>query len=85
MDAKITLSFDKDVIEKAKLYAESQNISLSRLMEFLLSRITSGNYETLEEIKVSDWVRQISEGKAEYLTRPRTRKTLRNEFFSKQK
>ena len=85
MDAKITLSFDKDVIEKAKLYAESQNISLSRLMEFLLSRITSGNYKTLEEIKVSDWVRQISEGKAEYLTRPRTRKTLRNEFFNKKK
>ena len=85
MDAKITLSFDKEVIEKAKEYAESQNISLSRLMEFLLRRITSGSYKALEEIQVSDWVRQISEGKAEYLTRPRTRKALRNEFFSKQK
>ena len=85
MDSKITLSFDREVIEKAKEYAKSQNISLSRFMEFLLCRITSGSYKTLEEIKVSDWVIQISEGKAEYLTRPRTRKTLRNEFFNKQK
>ena len=85
MDSKITLSFDREVIEKAKEYAKSQNISLSRFMEFLLCRITSGSYKTLEEIKVTDWVMQISEGKAEYLTRPRKRKTLRNEFFSKQK
>jgi hypothetical protein len=27
MDAKVTLSFDKEVIEKAKKYAESHNIS----------------------------------------------------------
>jgi hypothetical protein len=41
MDAKITLSFDKNVIEKAKAYAEENNISLSRLTEFLLSKVTS--------------------------------------------
>ncbi len=81
MDAKITLSFDKSVIEQAKQYAESQNISLSRLMEFLLRKITSGNYQTLEDFPVSEWVNQVAEGDAEYITRPRSRKSIRNEFF----
>jgi len=81
MDAKITLSFDKSVIEQAKQYAESQNISLSRLMEFLLRKITSGNYQTLEDFPVSEWVNQVAEGDAEYTTRPRSRKSLKKEFF----
>jgi hypothetical protein len=81
MDAKITLSFDKSVIEQAKQYTESQNISLSRLMEFLLRKITSGNYQTLEDFPVSEWVSQVAEGGAEYITRPRSRKSLKKEFF----
>jgi len=85
MDTKITLSFDKEVIEKARKYAESQNISLSRLTEFLLRRITSGSYKTLEDIQISDWVMQLSEGKTEYQIRRRTRKSMRNEFLNKQK
>jgi len=85
MDSKITLSFDKEVIEKARKYAESQNISLSRLTEFLLRRITSGSYKTLEDIQISDWVMQLSEGKTEYQIRRRTRKSMRNEFLNKQK
>ena len=84
MDAKITMSFDKEVIEKAKKFAESQNISLSRLTEFLLRQVTSSNMKTLEDIKVSDWVMQLSEGKAEYHIRRRTRKSMKNEFFKKQ-
>jgi antitoxin component of RelBE/YafQ-DinJ toxin-antitoxin module len=43
MDSKITLSFDESVISKAKKYAEKNNISLSRLIEFLLKKITSNN------------------------------------------
>lgn len=46
MDAKLTLRLNKDVIERAKSYAESQNISLSRLIEAYLdnvSRDSSGN------------------------------------------
>ena len=31
MDAKITLSFNKSVIERAKVYADKNNISVSRL------------------------------------------------------
>ena len=34
MDTKVTLSFNETVINKAKKYAEKNNISLSRLVEF---------------------------------------------------
>jgi hypothetical protein len=82
MDAKITLSFDKEVIEKAKKYAKSQNISLSRLTEFMLRQIISGSYKTLEELPVSDWVNQLAEGRAEYLTRKRSRRSMKKEYFN---
>ena len=39
MDSKVTLSFDAGVIAKAKAFAEANNISLSRLTEFLLSKV----------------------------------------------
>lgn len=44
MDAKITLCFNEAVINKAKKFAEVNNISLSRLIEFLLQKITSSHY-----------------------------------------
>lgn len=61
MDAKVTLSFNKSVIEKAKKYADENNISLSRL-EFLLSKVTSKKYQSLEDLPISDWVSVVSEG-----------------------
>lgn len=85
MDAKITLSFDKAVIEQAKVYAASHNISLSRLMEFLLHKITSGDYQSIDEYPISDWVSELAEGKAEYLVRPRSRKSLKDEYLSSRK
>lgn len=85
MDAKITLSFDRDIIEKAKGFADSQNISLSRLTEFLYRQITSGSYKNLEELPVSDWVLQVAEGKAEYKSRPRSRKSMKKDFFESRK
>lgn len=85
MDAKITLSFDKEVIGKAKKFADEQNISLSRMMEFLLRQITSGNYVNLENLSVSDWVNQLAEGEAHYVTRPKSRKVLKDEFFKSRK
>jgi hypothetical protein len=36
MGAKVTLSFIQAVIDKAKKFAEANNISLSRMIEFLL-------------------------------------------------
>ena len=85
MDAKVTLSFNREVIEKAKKYAESQNISLSRLTEFLLQQITSGSYKTLEELPLSEWVNNLAEGRAEYLTRRRSRKSMNKEYYNSRK
>lgn len=85
MDAKITLSFNQSVIEKAKAYAESHDISLSRLVEFLLKRITAGNYHSLEDIPVADWVHMVSEGTTEYQTKPQSRKNLKSEYYSSKK
>ena len=85
MDAKVTLSFDTDVINKAKQYAEANNISLSRLVEFLLTKAISGNYPSLEDFPISSWVSMVAEGQAEYITKPRSSKKMKNEFFSSKK
>ncbi len=85
MDAKITLSFDAKVIERAKKYAESQNISLSRLMEMLLDKITSKQYTSLEDFPIADWVSQLSEGKPEYHTKPRKRSKMKDEYRNRKK
>lgn len=80
MDTKLTLHFDKSVIEKAKVFAEKNNISLSRLTEFLYRQITSGDYKTLEDFPVADWVNQVAKGEAVYTRR--TRKSTKDEFFN---
>lgn len=85
MDAKITLSFNEDIINKAKKFADEQNISLSRLTEFLYMQITSGNYKNLEALPVSDWVSKVAEGAAEYKTKTKSRKALKNEYLKSRK
>jgi len=85
MDSKITLSFDKNVIEKAKKYAQKNNISLSRMIELLLDQITSHNYKTIEDFPVADWVNKISDGKATYKTKSKSRSQLKNEYYSSKK
>ena len=64
MDTKVTLSFDESVIIQGKKFAEEHNISLSRLVEFLLGNVTSKKYKSLEEFPISEWVHQVSEGPA---------------------
>jgi hypothetical protein len=81
MDAKITLSFDQAVIVKAKQFADTNNISLSRLTEFLYTKITSGHYKNLEDLPISDWVSIVSEGNVEYQTKAKSRKNLKQEFY----
>ena len=85
MDAKITLSFDETVIKKAKKYAENNNISLSRLTEFLLSKVTSNNYQSLEDLPISDWVSIVSEGEVAYHTKTKKNKELKAEYFKSKK
>ncbi len=40
MDKKLTLSLNQSIIENAKIYAKSNNISLSKLIESYLSTLT---------------------------------------------
>jgi len=85
MDAKITLSFDESVIIKAKRYADDNNISLSRLTEFLLRKVTSSNYQSLEDLPISDWVSVVAEGEVEYQTKTKKNKELKAEYFKSKK
>jgi hypothetical protein len=80
MDTKLTLQFDREVINKAKAFATTNNISLSRLTEFLYRNITSGNYKTLEELPVADWVALVAEGEAKYTRR--SKKEMRKEYLN---
>jgi len=84
MDTKVTLSFNKDVIDRAKSFAEEHNISLSRLTEYLYTQITSKNYKSLEDLPVSDWVDFVAEGRVEY-KKSQSRKDQKDEFFSSKK
>ena len=85
MDAKLTLSLDQEVINLTKSYAEKNNISLSRLTEFLYRKLSNNTYSNLEDLPISDWVMMVAEGQAEYKTKPKTSKKLRNEYFDSKK
>jgi len=43
MDTKLTLKLDQKVIEKAKVYARDQGISLSRMVEEYLESVTASS------------------------------------------
>lgn len=67
VDTKLTLSFDAGVADRAKAFAEANNISLSRLIEFMLNKVTDKRYRSLDELPVSDWISQVAEGEATYV------------------
>ena len=81
MDAKITLSFDEQVILDAKEYANANGISLSRLTEFLFRKIVSGQFKELEDFPVSDWVTMLSEGEVEYTKSKKSKADLKKDFY----
>lgn len=81
MNTKVTLSFDDTVIRQAKKYAADNNISLSRLIEFLLTKVTTKEYRSLEDLPISDWVSQVAEGPAVYNVN-RSRKASKDDFFA---
>lgn len=83
MDTKLTLNFDSDVIEKAKTFAESRGISLSRLTEYLYRQVTSGNYISIDDFPIADWVNKVAEGEAVY--KRRSRKSTKDEYYSSRK
>lgn len=85
MDVKITLSFDEAVVLKAKEFSERHHISLSRLTEHLLRKVTSSYTVDLEDLPVSDWVNMVSEGAVEYKKTPPSKKKMKEEFFASKK
>lgn len=61
MDAKLTLKFDKQVVENAKEYAVKNNKSLSRIIESYLKLLTSQEKNNdVEEIVITDFVKSLS-------------------------
>ena len=48
MDKKLTLSLDKSIIESAKNYAKSNNISLSKLIESYLASLIKDKKDAVE-------------------------------------
>jgi hypothetical protein len=50
MDSKLTLSVDKQLTEKAKLYARSQGRSLSDLVESYFKILTSEEFEKVAQV-----------------------------------
>ena len=57
MDKKLTLSLNEKVIEKAKIYAQDHQISLSRLIESYLSSLIDNKSE---EITITPLVESLS-------------------------
>lgn len=85
MDSKITLSFDEAVIKKAKKYAAENNTSLSRMIEFLLQKVTSTRYQSFEDFPISKWVNELAKGEGVYKTKRASRKALKSEFYKSRK
>ncbi|OGK06009.1 MAG: hypothetical protein A2W80_00925 [Candidatus Riflebacteria bacterium GWC2_50_8] len=50
METKLTLRLNRDIIEKAREYAQQHKISLSRMVEAYFSALTSGNRPEKDEI-----------------------------------
>jgi hypothetical protein len=84
MDTKLTLSFDEEIILKAKRYADRNNISLSRMIEHLLTKVVEKPYQSLEDFPISDWVGMVAEGPAEYKTK-KSKKIDKSNFFESKK
>ena len=57
MDTKLTLKLDKEIINRAKLYAESKKTSLSKLIESYLQLLTK---ESSTKHKISPLVESLS-------------------------
>ena len=83
MDIKLTLSFNEEIIQKAKKFAEERNISLSRLTELLLTKTVMSDKHSIDDFPVADWVNSVSEPLAEYKKKKTSSKSLKKEFYGK--
>ncbi|OYX22569.1 MAG: hypothetical protein B7Z16_04270 [Algoriphagus sp. 32-45-6] len=59
MDTKLTIRLNAEVIERAKIYASEQKISLSKLVESYLDNISKPKTETSEDIQITPFVKSL--------------------------
>lgn len=85
MDVKVTLSFDENIITRAKKFASAKGLSLSRLTEILLSKAMNTNAYSLEDYPIAQWVTEVSEPEAQYVTKKRSNKALKSEYYKSRK
>jgi len=86
MDAKITLSLNRDVISRAKALSDKLGISLSRFTEIMYTKaLEHGGLNTIEDLPVSNWVMEVAEEQATYNTKRKNRRNLKDEFFESRK
>jgi hypothetical protein len=62
MDTELTLKLDKEVIESAKKYAETQKRSLSEIIESYLQSLVNQESKDEDEITISPFVKSMSSG-----------------------
>ncbi|KGO84930.1 hypothetical protein Q765_19065 [Flavobacterium rivuli WB 3.3-2 = DSM 21788] len=60
MDTKLTLKLNKDIIQKAKEHASSQNRSLSSMIESLLQVILKEDNTNLKDLEITPFVRSMA-------------------------
>lgn len=58
MNTKLTLKLNKGIIDKAKVYAEKNNTSLSQIVEKYFIRLTSEEKD--ESLKLTPLVKELS-------------------------
>ncbi len=60
METRLTLRLNESIIEKAKEYARSRNISLSKMVEQYLDSVVSTNEITGKQIELTPLVKELS-------------------------
>ncbi len=60
METKLTLRLNSSVIEKAKIYAKSQKISLSKIIEAYLDSLTREKGNDSNQISITPLVESLS-------------------------
>ena len=86
MDAKITLSLNREIISRAKALSDKLGISLSRFTEIMYTKaLEHGGPNTIEDLPVSNWVMEVAEEQATYNTKRKNRRNLKDEFFESRK
>ena len=76
MDSKLTLKLNEKIIDRAKKYASTKKLSLSRLIENYLDSITQEKND--DDFEISPFVKSISSGKS--IPADADWKTLREDY-----